>query len=228
MGDKNFVDYYACLGLDSTASIDEIEKACLERGGRLLAEKKAVPDSAVAKDFALIEKAYATLSNASSKVAYDRDYNDFRINKLAKIHEDGEGLFKRRYLTCTSWLAQPKNLAICAATVFAVVLVGYWILDYQESVEAETMQRMRYDEIQSEMRQKQEALQEEYKERQKRGLQYEAEHRHRELISAQQEQQRRSWDIINEQRQTREELEKLRKDVDEKDRQRRLYESFRR
>ncbi|MFI3243192.1 MAG: J domain-containing protein [Akkermansia sp.] len=82
-----FVDYYACLGIEKNATEPEIKAAF-----RHLA-KSCHPDhhdgsSAKEEEFKRINTAYAVLSKSSSRADYDLSYTRRESSRAAKMHEE--------------------------------------------------------------------------------------------------------------------------------------------
>lgn len=83
----DFVDYYACLGIDKSATEQELKQAY-----RHLA-KSCHPDrhqgSAHAEEqFKKLNEAYAVLSKSSSRADYDLSYTRRETARAARLHEE--------------------------------------------------------------------------------------------------------------------------------------------
>ena len=85
MGNSKSSTLYDVLGVNRTASLAEIETACLAKGGELADLRLTDPEAA--RVFDEIERAYAVLTNEEARSEYDADLDlamsiDMSLGKL--------------------------------------------------------------------------------------------------------------------------------------------------
>lgn len=74
-------DFYELLGLSRSASLAEIEAACLRVGASLREEVEGDAGGMVKEKFKLVERAFETLTNSESRSAYDASLLHLDISK---------------------------------------------------------------------------------------------------------------------------------------------------
>lgn len=119
VSEEKLVDFYALLGISKSASSAEIEAACLRLGDTLRSTGTADSENANAEQFALVEKAFETLTNPATRLEYDRRL-DAIVSDTDASDEAPPPPHKREGI-----LVMAASVAVAAiAITAAVVMIG--------------------------------------------------------------------------------------------------------
>lgn len=107
--------HYEVLGINKTASVDEVAQACLRLGEEFRPDKNTSPE-AMAR-FAEIERAYQVLVDPAQRAAYDRSLDEVGMEAASGMGEPASVTMKVVYSLALLLFASPVVAQVYSALI---------------------------------------------------------------------------------------------------------------